>query len=242
MNQTFSLKKLRTDLKSLLPIYAPVAEQSRSDEPKALSDLFVSDNAALIRPTWVRIPKHCGFTLLEVLVALAIFAIMSLINYRGVNMVIDTRTAVVNETAYWRELTLAFERMESDLSQIAPRPWIDASGKIQPPLRSVSSVDASQGLEFIRFDADRAPLHGIYQCQQKRLVLKLFPKPDVAANDQAVSHELLKNLSRCEIDFLDEKNQWRPQWNEAASRPRAIRIRLAVEQHLGEYERVFLIP
>ena len=39
-----------------------------------------------------------GFTLLEVLVALAIFAIMSLITYRGVNMVIDTRTAVVNET------------------------------------------------------------------------------------------------------------------------------------------------
>lgn len=182
-----------------------------------------------------------GFTLLEVLVALAIFAIMSLITYRGVNMVIDTRTAVVSETAYWRELTLAFERMESDLSQIAPRPWTDASGKIQPPLRSVSSADVV-GLEFIRFDADRAPLHGIYQCQQQSLILKLFPKPDLAATELAISHELLKNLSRCEIDFLDDKNQWRPQWNEAASRPRAIRIRLAVDQHLGEYERVFLIP
>ncbi|WP_027469398.1 type II secretion system minor pseudopilin GspJ [Deefgea rivuli] len=186
--------------------------------------------------------KHCGFTLLEVLVALAIFAIMSLITYRGVNMVIDTRTAVVSETAYWRELTLAFERMESDLSQLVPRPWTDASGKIQPPLRSVSNPDASVGLEFIRFDADRAPLHGIYQCRQRSLILKLFPKPDIAAGELAISHELLKNLSRCEIDFLDSKNQWRPQWNEAASRPRAIRIRLAVDQHLGEYERVFLIP
>ena len=183
-----------------------------------------------------------GFTLLEVLVALAIFAIMSLITYRGVNMVINTRTAVVSETAYWRELTLAFERMESDLSQIAPRPWIDAAGKLQPPLRSVMRGDGAKGLEFIRFDADRAPLHGIYQCQAQSLILRLFPKPDVSSNDQAVTHELLKNLTRCEIDFLDEKNQWQLQWNEAETRPRAIRIRLAVEQHLGDYERVFLIP
>jgi len=192
-------------------------------------------------PEWTK-PMSRGFTLLEVLVALAIFAIMSLITYRGVNMVIDTRTAVVNETAHWRELTLAFERMESDLSQIAPRPWTDSAGKSQPPLRSFSSVEVPSSLEFIRFDGDRAPLHGVYECRPQSLILRLFAQPDVAKADQAVSHELLKNLSRCEFDFLDDKNQWRQQWGESASRPRAIRVRLAVEQHLGEYERVFLIP
>ena len=192
-------------------------------------------------PEWTK-PMSRGFTLLEVLVALAIFAIMSLITYRGVNMVIDTRTAVVNETAYWRELTLAFERMESDLSQIAPRPWTDGEGKSQPPLRSFSSAQVPSSLEFIRFDGDRAPLHGVYECRPQSLSLRLFAQPDVAKVDQAVSHGLLKNLSRCEFDFLDDKNQWRKQWGESASRPRAIRVRLAVEQHLGEYERVFLIP
>jgi general secretion pathway protein J len=149
---------------------------------------------------------------------------------------------VVKETAHWRELTLAFERMESDLSQIAPRPWTDGSGKSQPPLRSFSSAEVPSSLEFIRFDGDRAPLHGVYECRPQSLTLKLFSQPDLAKADQAVPHELLKNLSRCEFDFLDDKNQWRKQWGESASRPRAIRVRLAVEQHLGEYERVFLIP
>lgn len=183
-----------------------------------------------------------GFTLLEVLVALTIFAIMSLITYRGVNMVIETRTAVVNQTAYWRELTLAFERMESDLSQIAPRPWTDSNGKLQPPLRTLNSAELPSSLEFIRFDGDRAPLHGIYECRAKTLTLRLFPKPDAVRVEQAVSNDLLKNLSRCEFDFLDKDNQWQKQWGESASRPRAIRVRLAVEQQLGEYERVFLIP
>ncbi|QLG89516.1 type II secretion system minor pseudopilin GspJ [Chitinibacter bivalviorum] len=179
--------------------------------------------------------------MLEVLVALAIFAIMSLITYRGVTMVIDTRIAVVSETAYWRELTLAFERIESDLSQLAPRPWRDGAGQMQSPLRSVSSAAAPTGLEFVRFDANRAPLHGIYECRDQQLLLKLYPQPDLREGIEPVTHQLLKNLSQCELAFMDEKNQWLPTWTQS-SRPRAIRIRLAMQQHNGMYERIFLIP
>ncbi|WP_373974270.1 type II secretion system minor pseudopilin GspJ [Chitinibacter sp. SCUT-21] len=178
-----------------------------------------------------------GFTLLELLVALAIFAIMSLITYRGVSMLIDTRSAVVSETQYWRELTLAFERLENDLSQLAPRPWRDQQGQWQAPLRSTE-----QGLEFIRFDANRAPLHGVYECSEQALRLKLYPQADLASGDQAAVHVLLKPLSQCEFAFMDKNNQWQSSWREAETRPRAIRIRLAIAQRQGVYERVFLIP
>lgn len=189
-----------------------------------------------------RIKFVSGFTLLEILVALTIFALMSLITYRGVSMVIDTRSAVVSETQYWRELTLAFERIENDLSQLAPRPWRDANGALQAPLRSVSSVQVPQGLEFIRFDANRAPLHGVYECRAQSLQLKLYPRPDLAAEDTPVVHVLLNNLSQCELAFLDQNNQWLPTWAVANMRPRAIRVRVAVAQRSGSYERVFLIP
>lgn len=183
-----------------------------------------------------------GFTLLEILVALTIFALMSLITYRGVSMVIDTRSAVVNETQYWRELTLAFERIENDLSQLAPRPWRDERGALQAPLRSVSSVQVPQGLEFIRFDANRVPLHGVYECRAQSLQLKLYPRADLAANDTPQVYTLLNNLSQCELAFLDQNNQWLPTWAAVNARPRAIRVRVAVAQRSGSYERVYLIP
>lgn len=200
---------------------------------------------AISRLAFMGIPRGSklqGFTLLELLVALAIFAIMSLITYRGVSMVIDTRSAVVSETQYWRELTLAFERLENDLSQVAPRPWRDERGALQPPLRSVSSLQVPVALEFIRFDANRAPLHGVYECRDQTLQLKLYPRPDLAAGDEPVPYVLLSNLSQCEFAFMDKSNQWLPVWNDATTRPRAIRVRLAVAQRAGSYERVFLIP
>ncbi|WP_273429720.1 type II secretion system minor pseudopilin GspJ [Chitinibacter tainanensis] len=184
-----------------------------------------------------------GFTLLEVLVALTIFAILSLITYRGVNMLVDTRTAVIDETRYWRELTLAFERIEADLAQLAPRPWRDAAASWQLPLQSVEAVANTPGvgLEFVRFDAQRAPLHGVYQCQGDRLLLWLYPRPDVVREDVPRRYTMLSNLTRCEWAYLDAQNQWQSSWR-SASKPRAIRVRLGLAQRAGDYERIFLVP
>ena len=55
-----------------------------------------------------RLPR--GFTLLEILVALIIFAVVTLIAYRGLDQVAQVKLRLDHEAAYWRETNLVFDR------------------------------------------------------------------------------------------------------------------------------------
>src|SRR5204863_8357635 len=57
-----------------------------------------------------------GFTLLEVLIAVAVFAIFSAMAYGGLMRLLDDRERVDAERAFWRETALGFHRLKQDFS------------------------------------------------------------------------------------------------------------------------------
>lgn len=69
-----------------------------------------------------------GFTLLEILVAVAVFAIFSAMAYGGLMRLLDNRQRIDAERAFWREAALAFARMEQDLSLARNRRVRDNDG------------------------------------------------------------------------------------------------------------------
>jgi len=190
-----------------------------------------------------------GFTLLEILVALAVFAIASAIAYSGLSAVASTKSSLDREIRFWRELGLIFDRMEMDFTQTLPHLLRTGDGQLYPPVQARSVEDAGGfSVELARYDAERTPVHVIYRCDNGELSLSIEPVNGRQANGatpaEAVPvHPLLHNLVGCEAAFLDGSNVWRASWpsDPTQIRPRAIRIRLSLEAR-GKFERVYYLP
>ena len=80
--------------------------------------------------TWdrQRSDEHCpdarrsGFTLLEVLIAIAIVALLALMGYRALSALSESESRLSAEATKWRTLDLFFARLEADLREAVPRP------------------------------------------------------------------------------------------------------------------------
>ncbi|MDR2450748.1 MAG: type II secretion system minor pseudopilin GspJ [Candidatus Accumulibacter sp.] len=196
--------------------------------------------------------REGGFTLLEILVALAIFALASVIAYQGLDSVASTKSALDKEIRFWRELGLVFDRMEADFLQSVPHPLRDGPELLFPPLRGGNAGDGGESkgffVELIRQDENRAQVRVLYLCQQQRLVLRVSaasPAGMVEAEAARGSLDtlLLPAVEACDTAFLGSANAWLGEWpgDQALARPRAIRIRLALAGQ-GAFERVFHMP
>jgi general secretion pathway protein J len=188
-----------------------------------------------------------GFTLLEILVALAIFALASVIAYGGLDSVASTKSALDKEIRFWRELGLVFDRMEADFLQSVPHPLRDSPEVLLPPLRG-GGKNSGFFIELIRHDENRAPVRARYLCEQGRLTLRVSTVNlfgEVGGNDTVWASDtpLLQTVERCETAFLDAANVWLAEWpgGQTLARPRAIRISLVLAEH-GVFERIFHLP
>ncbi len=65
--------------------------------------------------------RRSGFTLLEVLIALAIVATLAVLGYRALSAMSESETRLAAEAERWRTLDLFFSRLEGDLRQAIPR-------------------------------------------------------------------------------------------------------------------------
>ena len=185
-----------------------------------------------------------GFTLLEILVALTIFAISSVIAYSGLNAVISTKSALDRDIHFWRELGQVFERMEMDFVQISPQLFRGADGAVVPPLRGERPDDSEFIIELTRHDEERIPLHVIYRCAQGTLSLSLEPVTGRAtASGAPMIHNLLQDVEQCDAAYLGVNNSWLSAWpaDSLALKPRAIRIRLSLAGR-GQFERLYYLP
>lgn len=177
-----------------------------------------------------------GFTLLEVLVALAVFAVVGAVAYRGLDRVSTNKAHLDREMHFWRELGQVMDRMEGDLVQIAPRSDLLASGLLRPPLRSASQPGDAL-LSLTRFDGKREPVQVSYRLREQKLELLM------GSASAPKAYPLLENVTACRFSFLDSSGVWLPQWSgkSGQGRPQGIRLQLELAGR-GEFERVFALP
>ena len=82
-----------------------------------------------------------GFTLLELIVVLLIFSIMSILAYGGLRSVLDTRVGVEAAMDRTAEFQRSYRRVRDDIRQLSARDIRDAFGDRQPPFMAQREAD-----------------------------------------------------------------------------------------------------
>lgn len=91
-----------------------------------------------------------GFTLVEVLAALLIMALLALMSYRGIGQSVAARARVQGEMQQTRELVLALVQLETDINQRLPEVAWGAQSNLSAPLPRALEVrvQESSGLSL----------------------------------------------------------------------------------------------
>ncbi len=195
--------------------------------------------------------RQRGLTLLELLVAMAVFAVIGATAYSGLDTVLATRAALAERSEQLRRLQLGMEWLRRDLEQLVARPVRDSFGGVQPAL--VGDTRGPVLLSLTRsgyanpLATQRSGLQRLrYRWDGDRLLRSTSPVLDGADLDQAPAAELLMGVTAVRIRFLDSQNRWESRWPvppaepDSAVLPRAIEVELELDGW-GTVRRVFLM-
>ena len=154
--------------------------------------------------------RQRGFTLLEVLVAIAIFAMISAMAYSGLANVLRANEHIEKERAAWRELSLLYLRMEEDIGQACPRTIRDAYGVTLPAMQAQATDSRALGAAAIEFTRGGIFLPVLDDTGTQQTPSQA--KRPVRSDLQRVAYRLNEGvLSRLTWPDLDRAPQSRPQ-------------------------------
>jgi len=198
-------------------------------------------------------PTHArGFTLIEIMVALFIFAIMSVMSYRGLTAVLDSRDHLAQENRKWREVALTFARLDQDLSAALNRPVRDANGLVAASLVGKTELlgeDDAQ-LLFTRIGPYgqggglSAPQRCGYRLRGKLLEQLVWPSADAAPRALPNVNTVMADVAKIEFRYLDTAGLWETRWPQPGKN-QALPSAVEVVVELGNGERVtrlFALP
>lgn len=170
-------------------------------------------------------PKNKGFTLIEVIVALSIFAVLSIIGYKGISSLIQTKARVQIEDDKWQQLILFFDRFELDIKQSVNRPIKTRENTVEPAWLAKPSFAGEYGaqLVFSRFgDSEQAGFlmdsrRVGYRLHNGALELLIWPALDVAPNAKPEIFKVLPHVAQIAFNYLSDDGRWLKVWPEVAT-------------------------
>lgn len=191
--------------------------------------------------------REAGFTLVELLVALAIFALMSVAGVALLRSGSDTQLAVKSRLEDLSRASLLYNLLEGDLAQAVARPFRDTAGQPMPAFSQGGSGLPGQLFGLVRAgwsnfdDAPRAGLqHVAYVLDGKMLKRVSWPMLDGAGPGEAAT--MIENVTSARLRYRDNRGDWRSDWSatDPYAMPRAIELRLTIGA-MPEQRMLFLV-
>lgn len=173
-----------------------------------------------------------GFTLIEVLVAMAIFGILSVLAYQAIGQSLSNADLLNNRMDRLRAIQQSMRILGSDLMQTAPRPIRDPlNGAMIPAIRtdpgSEFALEVTRGgwpnpVGLPRGTLQRAQ----YRIEDGELVRFHWVVLDAALSTDALATVLLDDVDSIVINYLSPGGDWSNQWPPiGAAGQQALRMR-----------------
>ncbi|MGQ3890983.1 GspJ family T2SS minor pseudopilin variant LspJ [Legionella sp. CNM-4043-24] len=195
--------------------------------------------------------SQTGFTLIEILVALAVFGILAAITSSTMYYAFTTRTRVTEQAEYIVKLELAITLMERDAQQAVIRPVRGNDMGVFPIF-----VGQSGYTEFTRGglvnpggEEKRSTMKRVaYLCANNKLIRRSWPSLDTTDRGQYMDTVLLSRLKACRFAYLNKNQDVLPEWRHGQADPRAddeplpkaIQLSLTLESW-GELNLLFIL-
>lgn len=185
-----------------------------------------------------------GFSLLELLVAVAVFAIVAALAWGGLETIVHARRALDRAADDLARLQRAIGRFEQDVSATLPAPWRDSQGRREPALAGTATA-----FETTAWLADgdspepaAVPRRVTWRCDNG--TLRRFAVGATPGSPRA-ERRLLEGVEGCRLRYIAEDgtrhDRWPPEGARAESLPRALELAFSLEGQ-GSFSRLVELP
>ncbi len=178
--------------------------------------------------------RQRGLTLIELMVALAIFAVLGVLSYRALAEVSTSRTRLEEGFERWRSIGRAMQRIDTDLLQlVAPATSSSptTSAQASPPLLLTRAASGGAELQLLRLDEARGVRRVGYRLVDGRLDWLRWSGRDAVG--EPIVEPLLANVRNVRWRFLTGGNRvdaW-PPGERRHTLPDAVILELELPDH-----------
>lgn len=180
-----------------------------------------------------------GFTLLEVLVALAIFALVSLMAFRGLTMMLDTREQVTQQGQKWQDLSRLYVRLQQDLSRVVYRPirntWGTEVAAVVGEPNPIGEDDALFAFTRMGLAGQTGRMQGLqrfgYRLRGDKIQMLSWASLDQAPRTHPMVDDVLSGVESLKALYLGSAGGWHDHWpitNQPPIPPAAIKLNVVL--------------
>ncbi|CCN69837.1 type II secretion system minor pseudopilin GspJ [Vibrio nigripulchritudo] len=195
--------------------------------------------------------KVSGFTLIEVLVAIAVFASLSIAAYQVVNQVQLSNAQSLEKTERLQTMQRALIWMDNDFRQMALRQMRTNGEAPSQTLLSYGDYileSDDKGIVFSRLGWQnpqnvfpRGDVTKVgYRIREENLERVWWRYSDTPSGQEPLTRPILGDVESFTVTFY-ENGEWKEEWTKPKALPAAIAITLTLKDY-GDIERVYLTP
>lgn len=168
--------------------------------------------------------RHSGFTLIEVLVALLVSALIGVISYRGLSSMIDSQQRLDTAATGWEEVHRFASMLEADFRNAVPRSGRDAGGVLQPALVGLpvaerpfeAQLALQRGTRSV--DPGQSTVRRVgYRFVDGEVRHLAWSAPDLPPFAEAREQVLLRDVDRLTIRYSAAGGPWSATWPPAGA-------------------------
>jgi len=197
-----------------------------------------------------RSKRNTGFTLIEVLVALAIFASLSVGAYQVLHQVQRSNEISLSRTQRLNEINRAMVLMDADFRQIAARQFRtqggDPSGQYLIWQDNLLGSD-QKGIVFTRLGWHN-PQQQFPRGETTKVAYRLvagelervwWRYPDTPTGQEGIVVPILSQVESWNMRFYFD-GKWSQEWEQTQALPSAIAVKFTLKDY-GDIERIYLV-